>query len=186
MALHRAVFLARQDHEARILLTTFSDPLARNLEEKLRILCGSSPRIRERVEVASLNSVALRLAKSVNGTLPVADEDTLFGMLTGVLRGCEHSELGSEQFIIKEWLEVVDAWQLDSWGAYRDFKRFGRKTRLARIARASGLFSSNFQSDYAEGQTFAALRLSKQHEDRIRGPYDYIVIDEAQDITPCN
>ena len=81
VALHRAVFLAHQDHDARILLTTFSDPLARNLEEKLRILCGSSPRLRERVEVASLNSVALRLGKSVKDTLPVADEDTILGCL---------------------------------------------------------------------------------------------------------
>jgi len=189
VALHRAVFLARQDHDARILLTTFSDPLARNLEEKLRILCGSSPRLRERVEVASLNSVALRLAKSVKGMLPVAEENTLLGVLTDVLKGCEYSELGSEQFVIKEWLDVVDAWQLDSWDAYRNFKRLGRKTRLAENKRERlwAVFERFAERLAAEGlQTFATLlnSLSKQHEDRIRGPYDYIVIDEAQDISP--
>ena len=189
VALHRAVFLARQDHEARILLTTFSDPLARNLEEKLRILCGSSPRLRERVEVASLNSVALRLAKSARGMLPVADENALLEVLTDVLKGCEYSELGSEQFVIKEWREVVDAWQLDSWDAYRNFKRLGRKTRLAENKRERlwAIFERFAERLAAEGlQTFASLlnSLSKQHEDRIRGPYDYIVVDEAQDITP--
>ena len=189
VALHRAVFLARQDHDARILLTTFSDPLARNLEEKLRILCGSMPRLRERIEVASLNSVALRLAKSAKGVLPVVSEDALHATLTGVLQGTDLSELGSPQFVLKEWLEVVDAWQLESWDAYRNFKRLGRKTRLAEPKRERlwAIFEKFTERLAADGvQTFASLldALGAMHAERIRGPYDYIVIDEAQDITP--
>ena len=189
VALHRAVFLARQDHEARILLTTFSDPLARNLEEKLRILCGSMPRLRERIEVASLNSVALRLAKSATGVLPVVSEDALHANLTDVLEGTDLSELGSPQFVLKEWLEVVDAWQLKSWDAYRNFKRLGRKTRLAEPKRERlwAIFEKFTERLAADGvQTFASLlgALGAVHAERIRGPYDYIVIDEAQDITP--
>jgi len=30
-----------------------------------------------------------------------------------------------------EWEQVVDAWQLESWEAYRDVTRLGRKTRLS-------------------------------------------------------
>ena len=189
VALHRAVFLARQDHEARILLTTFSDPLARNLEEKLRILCGSMPRLRERIEVASLNSVALRLAKAAKSVLPVVSEDALHATLTDVLEGTDLSELGSPQFVLKEWLEVVDAWQLKSWDAYRNFKRLGRKTRLAEPKRERlwAIFEKFTERLAADGvQTFASLlgALGAMHAERIRGPYDYIVIDEAQDITP--
>ena len=189
VALHRAVFLARQDNEARILLTTFSDPLARNLEEKLRILCGPMPRLRERIEVASLNSVALRLAKSAKGVLPVVGEDAMHATLTGVLEGTDLSELGSPQFVLKEWLEVVDAWQLKSWDAYRNFKRLGRKTRLAEPKRERlwAIFEKFTERLAADGvQTFASLldALGAMHAERIRGPYDYIVIDEAQDITP--
>lgn len=189
VALHRAVFLARHDHEARILLTTFSDPLARNLEEKLRILCGSSPRIRERIEVASLNSVALRLAKTARGILPVAEDEIVHALLLDVLQQFECSDLGSRQFVIKEWLEVVDAWQLDSWDAYRNFKRLGRKTRLAENKRERlwAIFEKFAERLAIEGlQTFASLLrvLSERYEDQIRGPYDFIVIDEAQDISP--
>ncbi len=36
----------------------------------------------------------------------------------------------SAYFLMTEWDEIVDAWQLDSWDAYRDVKRLGRKTRL--------------------------------------------------------
>jgi len=36
-----------------------------------------------------------------------------------------------------EWEDVVDAWQLESWEAYRDVLRLGRKTRLPEKRRAA-------------------------------------------------
>ena len=36
----------------------------------------------------------------------------------------------SLQFLMTEWEQVVDAWQLDTWEDYRDVTRLGRKTRL--------------------------------------------------------
>jgi hypothetical protein len=35
-----------------------------------------------------------------------------------------------------EWEQVVDAWQLNTWEAYRDVVRLGRKTRLPEPQRA--------------------------------------------------
>ena len=34
------------------------------------------------------------------------------------------------QFLFGEWRDVVDAWQLPTWEAYRDVARLGRKTRI--------------------------------------------------------
>src|SRR5690606_14301130 len=45
VALHRAVYLARKHPESRILLTTFSDTLARALRVKLRRLISNEPSI---------------------------------------------------------------------------------------------------------------------------------------------
>jgi hypothetical protein len=42
----------------------------------------------------------------------------------------------SRHFLLTEWEEVVDAWQLDTWEAYRDVRRLGRKTRLLEPQRA--------------------------------------------------
>jgi hypothetical protein len=39
-------------------------------------------------------------------------------------------------FLLAEWDQIVDAWQLESWEAYRDVVRLGRKTRLP-VNRAS-------------------------------------------------
>ena len=36
----------------------------------------------------------------------------------------------SLHFLLTEWEQVVDAWQLDTWEECRDVRRLGRKTRL--------------------------------------------------------
>ena len=36
----------------------------------------------------------------------------------------------SSHFLFGEWTDVIDAWQLKSWEAYRDVSRLGRKTRI--------------------------------------------------------
>lgn len=64
VALHRAAFLARENPNARILLTTFSDTLANALGTKLKRLLAGEPRLAERIDVHSLNAVGLRLYKN--------------------------------------------------------------------------------------------------------------------------
>jgi hypothetical protein len=64
VALHRAVFLARANPDARVLLTTFSDILANALRTKLRRLISNEPRLAERLEVHSIDAIGHRLFKS--------------------------------------------------------------------------------------------------------------------------
>src|ERR1035437_6131583 len=60
VALHRAVFLARANPDARVLLTTFSDALANSLRGQLRRLISNEPRIGERLEVQALDAIGRR------------------------------------------------------------------------------------------------------------------------------
>ena len=60
VAIHRAVFLARANPEARILLTTFSETLADALRAKLKRLIYNEPRLAERVEVEAIDAVGER------------------------------------------------------------------------------------------------------------------------------
>ena len=47
------------------------------------------------------------------------------------------------RFLVSEWNNVVDAWQIDSLNAYRDVPRLGRKNRLGSKQREKGYpFSS--------------------------------------------
>ena len=61
VALHRAVHLARGNPEARVLLTTFSDPLAALLQDKLHRLIQGEPHLLERLDVLAMQELGERM-----------------------------------------------------------------------------------------------------------------------------
>src|SRR6266850_2423636 len=77
VALHRAAHLARAHPEARVLLTTFSEALASALRTKLSRLIGTEPRLRERIDVDALDTVARRLHDRMLGRAQVVSGDGL-------------------------------------------------------------------------------------------------------------
>ena len=74
VALHRAVHLARTDADARVLLTTFSAPLANALTTKLRRLVSTEPRLAERIDVTALDAVGDRLYARSGSGAALADD----------------------------------------------------------------------------------------------------------------
>src|SRR6202023_2134888 len=130
VALHRAVFLVRANPDARVLLTTFSDILANALRTKLRRLISNEPRLAERLEVHSINAIGQRLYRMHFGQPNLAPREVIAEFL-----GAAAKQIGdlkfSLHFLLTEWEQVVDAWQLETWDSYRDVLRLGRKTSLA-------------------------------------------------------
>ncbi|HKZ78888.1 MAG TPA: UvrD-helicase domain-containing protein [Pyrinomonadaceae bacterium] len=129
VALHRAVHLARTNPDSRVLLTTFSDTLANALRTKLRRLISNDPRLGERIEVHSLNGIGRRLYQLNLGKPQLADREIIRATLEEAAGKVEGHKFGI-RFLQTEWEQVVDAWQLENWEAYRDVTRLGRKTRL--------------------------------------------------------
>jgi hypothetical protein len=134
VALHRAAHLARTHSDARVLLTTFSDTLANALQTKLRRLLGNEPRLAERIDVYSLNAIGLRLYKSHIGQATIARHEIVRELLQEAASAVGGHKF-SLRFLLTEWEQVVDAWQLDNWEAYRDVVRLGRKTRIPEAQR---------------------------------------------------
>ncbi len=186
VALHRAVHLARRDDEARALLATFSDPLAGYLREKLRLLVKDRPRLAERIRVDTLDGVADRLYRArIGGEPKVVDEATLRRMLDEASRDVEGPSFAAG-FLYTEWRDVVDAWQLRDWEAYRDVARVGRRARLAesRRQRAWQVFEVVRERLTQEGLTTRATlydELAEVFEPGALAPFDHVVLDEAQD-----
>ncbi len=131
VALHRAAHLARTKPDARVLLTTFSDPLANALHTKLKRLLGNEPRLAERIDVHSPNAIGLRLYKAHVGAATIASPEVVRDLIKEAATAVPAHKF-SQRFLLTEWDQVVDAWQLESWEAYRDVARLGRKTRLPR------------------------------------------------------
>ncbi|HEX5354274.1 MAG TPA: 3'-5' exonuclease [Rhodanobacteraceae bacterium] len=186
VALHRAVYLARAYPESRALLTTFSDALANALRVKLRRLIGNEPRLAERIDVYSMDAVGERLYKTAFGSLRLAMPQEVNTLLDNASKA--HPGHGfSDAFLRSEWNDVVDAWQLRSWEAYRDVQRLGRRTRLPENRRETlwAIYADLLARLETEGKITRAgmfARLADELARRDRPPYDFAVVHESQDI----
>lgn len=187
VALHRAAHLARANPDARVLLTTFSEALANALRIKLRQLLGNQPRVAERIEVEPLAAVASRLHQRALGRVEIASPEIIRQVVSqGADPGDDHRF--SLQFLVSEWTEVVDAWQLSSWEAYRDVPRLGRRTRLPESRRAALWAVFERVRSALEGRGLMTEadrygRLAAHLAAAQRPPYDFVVVDEAQDVS---
>lgn len=187
VALHRAVHVARENSEARVLLTTFSDTLANALKEKLKHLIGSTPRLAERLEIHSMDAIAVRLHKFNATNKQLLNRDKLFELVCKHSQGIEGLRY-SAAFIFEEWLQVVDAWQINTWDEYKNVQRLGRKTRLAETQRQVlwGIFEKvNTELVETNSVSMAGIYLDLTHslEEKRNSPFDFVVVDEAQDIS---
>ncbi|MCA9467718.1 MAG: DEAD/DEAH box helicase [Nitrospira sp.] len=187
VALHRAVFLARTNPDVRVLLATFSETLANALHTQLKRLVAHEPRLAERIDVYDINGIGRRLYTSHIGQVNLVTRETLTELfLRASVEVGQHKF--SLHFLRTEWEQVVDAWQLESWEAYRDVVRLGRKRRLPEPQRATlwAIFEKVRSGLVAKSLiTYAKLftRLATAMAQTKHPPFDFAVVDEAQDIT---
>jgi len=187
VALHRAAHLARTHPDARVLLTTFSDSLANALHTQLKRLLSSEPHLAERIDVHAINAIGLRLYRSNVGQAAIASREVIRELAQEAATAVGGHKF-SLHFLVTEWEQVVDAWQLDTWDAYRDVARLGRKTRLPEGARTvlwsiferirAGLTARDL---ITHAGLFTSLAASiSAHKNPV---FDFAVVDEAQDIS---
>jgi superfamily I DNA/RNA helicase len=187
VALHRAVHLARRNPKARVLLTTFSKPLAKALGARLASLVGGEPAIAARIDVQALTAVAYELYGRAFGQPNITSGAVVHALLRTAAAQVKDAKV-PQHFLVNEWTEVVDAQQLTSWEAYRDAARLGRKTRLGEKQRQ--VLWSIFEAvgaglRHRKLVTWAHIfgRLAEQAAGGKSLGYDFIVVDEAQDLS---
>jgi superfamily I DNA/RNA helicase len=186
VALHRAAFLARANPDARVLLTTFSDALANALGGKLRRLLGNEPRLGERIDVHAMSAIGARLYERHFGRARIASREQVRQLIADAAAAVPGHRF-SDPFLLSEWEQVVDAWSLESWESYRDVPRLGRRTRLSEERRAVlwSIFHPVKAALEEQGLVTEAgmfNRLAGRLREVRNPPFDYVVVDEAQDI----
>ena len=174
-------------------LTTFSSTLAQALEAKLRRLIGNEPRVRERIDVDTLDGVARRLWRPPSTEWQIAEDWDITSVLKTSLTNVLADDVApgptpSLRFVRAEWDSVIDARRVESWEVYRAVPRLGRRTRLPESRRLM-LWSVYERARQAlreqQRNTIADVyfNLVDRFSSEQRSPWDHIVVDEAQDVS---
>lgn len=190
VAIHRAVRLARENAEARILLASFSQPLADAMARKLLVLAPETGGVVPRMTTASFRGIAEQMYQLEHGVRPRIASDTLLRERLGEAAAAVQLRGFSERFLLSEWANVIDAWGITTFDAYASVQRMGRKSRLGPNQRErlwpvfeavrSALTTERYTT-WAQVFTDLAASLTE----RPRKPFDHIILDEAQDLAPA-
>ena len=187
VALHRAVHLVRASPEARVLITTFSDPLAEALEAKRDILTQADRALRTRIAVRPLDRAATELYTQAFGQPDRATASQIHALIGDAMKAGLGGDL-SAGFLFEEWQELVDAWGVTDPETYTTIPRTGRRTRLGprqREAAWSVFDQVRRRLDERGLVTWAAIygRLTDWLEKGGDLPFDHVVVDESQDLS---
>jgi len=190
VAIHRAVRLARENPAAKILLASFSQPLADALAKKLLVLAPETGGVVPRITTASFRGIAEQMYQLEHGVRPRIASDVVLRERLRAAAAATGLKGFSERFLLSEWTNVVDAWGLSSLDAYSTVERMGRKSRLGpnQRARLWPVFAAIREALETERYTTWAnvfTDLAKAFEGRVSKPFDHVVIDEAQDLAPA-
>ncbi len=187
VALHRTAAVLKKNKQAKVLLTTFSSPLANALEHKLRMLIGSNGLNGSKVTVLPFDGVAYDLFTLAFGHTPrAASKEQVKGALEAAAKELGLAEF-TTRFLVSEWNNVVDAWQIDSLDAYRDVPRLGRKNRMGSkqrervwpvFVRARELF----ETQGVDSWPGIFGKVTAHFAERDHKPFTHIIVDEAQDL----
>lgn len=190
VAIHRAVRLARQNPNARILLASFSQPLADAMAKKLLVLAPETGGIVPRITTASFRGIAEQMHQLEYGVRPrIASESMLRERLHDAATKADLKGF-SGRFLLSEWVNVIDAWGITSPEAYATVQRMGRKSRLGpnqreRLWPVFASVSASLSSERYTTWSEVFTRLAGAIVDRTSKPFDHIIIDEAQDLAPA-
>lgn len=186
VALHRAARLANIDG-ARILLTTFSQPLASLLQSKLAILTGEGTSTVPKITVTPFRGVADELYQLAFGRRPHVASEEIVRSLVGKAAEAHGVTEFTDRFLVSEWTNVIDAWQIDTADSYANVPRLGRKNRMSAKQRtrlwpvfAQARASMTERGLHTWAQIFADV--TAYYTDRAAKPFTHIVVDEAQDL----
>jgi hypothetical protein len=186
VALHRAVRIAKTSLDARVLLATYSDPLAAALASKVTLLAGPEPSVIPRIRVASLTGVAAELFELATGRRAHVAKDAQ--IVRALEKAAADAGLSAKlNFLRSEWANVVDAWQVKEAAEYLAVPRLGRDRRLGSKQReqfwpvfASARASLESRGFYTWPGVFTAV--TRHFAGKPAKPFSHVVIDEAQDL----
>lgn len=185
VAMHRARHLVRDvftEKTDRVLVTTFTKNLARDIDHNLKNLCGDEYK---RLEIVHLHHWAVRFMKTQGFDFTIAtgeEEDRCWQQALSV----SGETTRHVSFLRDEWDRVVLANGIQKKQEYLTARRIGRGKILSRKDRANiwDIFEEYMAALRDKGRVEWAevIRQTRQYlQDKSLLSYRAVVVDEAQD-----
>ncbi len=183
VALHRAVWLAKQRPSARVLLTTYTKTLARSLRLKLSRLVPSTQQELDQIRVLSLDEMLLQSGRKALPHPNFATATNIAFYVRDAIKTLEYDR-HRESFVLGEFLDVVDAWQIRTLDDYLTVARLGRRTPLNQAQRSAlwPLFVHVREQMTKRKLMTRADAYALVAEQGVE-QFDHVIVDEAQDLS---
>lgn len=199
VAMHRAKYLADKiaadpaQKGKRVLFTTFTTNLARDIEANLLTLCPEHlDKNAPRIEVNNLDAWVSDFLKRRNYGRRIAyfgeEVEKLDDIWREVIDQHGTPDGLTEAFIKAEWAQIVQAKGIDNQKVYFKVARTGRGTPLDRRKRADlwKIFEDYrarlLNEDLAEPDDAYREAVTLLQSDAASLPYSAVIVDEAQDM----
>lgn len=190
VALYRARLLAERYPDARIAYTTYTKALTKASREQLEVLL---PEDHAQIAVETVDSLAFRALSQVEtlGTL-LGPDAALTATLFDEALDPRPPQLRkySTRYLLSEIFDVIEVNGLASEAEYLASARLGRKSPMSAANRKLiWALYGRFRERVAEAKalTWATLRQRTLHaleDGRLSATLDYLIVDEAQDLSP--
>lgn len=185
VAMHRARHLAREvfpESTDRVLVTTFTRNLARDITQNLKHLCGEEYK---RLEIIHLHDWAVKFMKTQGFEFDIATDAEATECWEQAINVTGET-VWPVPFLREEWDQVVQANVLQTKQAYLVVRRTGRGKTVSRKDRASlwSIFEEYQAALRSTGKVEwnDVIRQTRQYlQDKSLLPYRAVVVDEAQD-----
>ncbi len=191
VALYRAKLLAERYPDATIAYTTYTNALAEASKEQLKVLL---PDDYNQIRVSTVDKLALHWLSTVEALPPtiLGPTDPLTHTLFDEVLVDKPKQLGrySKNYLLGEIFDVIEVTGLTTEREYLASPRQGRRSAMSTANRKLiwalyEALSSNIATKKLT--TWAGMRkrtLKALEEGRLKPPYDYLIVDEAQDLSP--
>ncbi|GAB4433308.1 MAG: ATP-dependent helicase [Anaerolineae bacterium] len=189
VAMHRACHLAAEKFTAttdRILFTTYTRNLARNIEANLHNLC---PAALKRVEVVNLHRWAVAFMHSQGLNFQIASSAEVDDCWRDAFSAVGAAPWG-EAFFRQEWAQVAQTHGVTNRADYLRAPRTGRGVRLTRKERLRvwEIFEEYQRNlkELGKVEWLDVIRQTRQYLAQKPNmlPYRAVIVDETQDLHP--
>lgn len=136
VAMHRAKWLAQneeEDQKGKILFTTFTRNLARDIEQNLASICD--PDLMKKIKVVNLDSWVWEILKKYDYSYrAVTSTESKEAWENALTEKPDELEL-PDQFFKEEWKKVIQHWGIETLDEYLRVSRAGRGVPISRKQR---------------------------------------------------